>query len=171
MDAFLHKVERSAFRIALMATGRREDALDVVQEAMFNFVRSYRHKPESEWKPLFYKVLYRQIATFKRREGVRNRWFAWLPGYREDQRGSADVPDQNSRQPEHEFKVSKAYAALEEALRTLPPRQQQVVMLRGWQQLGVTETARVMGCSEGTVKAHYSRALSSLRLQLGEHWP
>ncbi len=71
-EAFLASVEKRAFRMAQMAVGNREDALDIVQEAMFGWVRRYRHKPDESWKPLFYRVLNSRISDWHRRRRVRD---------------------------------------------------------------------------------------------------
>jgi RNA polymerase sigma-70 factor (ECF subfamily) len=52
------------------------------------------------------------------------------------------------------------------AIRTLPPRQQEAVALHYLLDLPVADTAVVMGCDEGTVKTHLSRARSTLRTAL-----
>ena len=172
MDAFLKSVERQAYRIALLGTGQPEDALDLVQESMIRLVTKYADKPEGELKALFYRILHNQIRDFLRRKNVRSRWFSWLSSDEEDDENPLDrLADPNEQGPEHRLQVSGAFAELEDALKGLPFRQQQAFLLRNWEDLSVQETARVMGCSEGSVKTHYSRALSRLREKLGEHWP
>ncbi|WP_306548105.1 sigma-70 family RNA polymerase sigma factor, partial [Desulfobulbus sp.] len=79
--------------------------------------------------------------------------------------------DARSPDPEHQTKVNHASRALQQALAELPLRQQQAFLLRGWEGLSVTETATSMGCAEGSVKTHYSRAVHALREKLGDHWP
>ncbi len=171
MDAFLQSVERQAYRIALVATGQREDALDIVQEAMLRFVEKYAKKPKAAWKPLFYKILYNQIRTLHRRRATQNKWFSWLlPG--KDQLDPVEThPGRGGLEPERAARVNSAYSVLEKALAELSLRQQQAFLLRGWEEMSVAETATVMQCSEGSVKTHYFRALEILRERLGDHWP
>ena len=78
LDRFLRGIERRALRMAEFATGNREEALDLVQDAMFGFVRHYGAKPGQEWPPLFWRVLDSRINDWHRRQRVRNRWWAWL---------------------------------------------------------------------------------------------
>lgn len=170
LDAFLAQVERRAYRMALIATRQRDDALDIVQDAMFKLVRSYAHKPEVEWTPLFYRVLQTCILDWSRRRKVRNLWHSVLGGHDEDGEDPlALVPDTVHATPEHRVAQNAAMAALERALAQLPLRQHQVFLLRVWEGLDTAQTAQAMGCSEGSVKTHYSRAVHALRELLEEH--
>ena len=176
MDMFLASVEGRAFRIAQMAVGSKEDALDIVQDAMFGLVKSYADKPPSDWKPLFYRVLMSRIRDWFRRRSVRRRWRTWLGGIRnEDGGGGPDpietIPAPTGRNPDAQVLIGDAMAALDQAIQALPLRQQQAFLLRAWEGLGVRETAAAMKCTKGSVKTHYSRAVRTLREQLGEHWP
>jgi len=171
MDAFLKSVEKQAYRIALIGTGRPEDALDLVQESMIKLVSKYADKPEEELKALFYRILHNQIKDFQRKRTVRSRWFSWLADDGSEEDPLHKVADPNEQGPEHRLKVEGAFSELEAALKGLPLRQQQAFLLRSWEELSVAETAHAMGCSEGSVKTHYSRALARLREQLGKHWP
>ena len=104
---------------------------------------------------------------------MRERIFAWLPGMH-----SRDEPDPDpmenvaapTKAAADALMEDEAMRALEEALAQLPARQQQVFMLRNFEGLDVAATAAAMGCSEGSVKTHYSRAVHSLRASLGEVW-
>jgi len=171
MEAFLQSVERQAYRIALISTGQREDALDIVQEVMLRFVEKYANKPKTVWKPLFYRILYNQLKTLQRRKAVQNKWFSWLLPQRENEDPVESHPGWRSMEPEHAARVNSAFSALEEALTELSLRQQQAFLLRGWEEMSVAETATAMQCSEGSVKTHYFRALKLLRKRLGDHWP
>ncbi|MEZ4601664.1 MAG: RNA polymerase sigma factor [Syntrophotaleaceae bacterium] len=176
MEAFLTSIERRAYRMALIASSNREDALDLVQEAMCRFVAKYADKPRSEWKPLFYRILHNQIRDFYRRQSIRSRWRIWFKGPDEEESGDCDNPleagsDPKAVTPEGQISLDQAAEALQKVLRTLPLRQQQAFLLRCWEELSVAETARVMGCSEGSVKTHLSRAVKTLRDNLGDYWP
>lgn len=176
MDAFLAGVERRALIIAELATRNREDALDLVQDAMLAFVASYGNKSQEQWPPLFHRVLQNRIRDWHRRQGVRNRWRGWLKGF-----GAGDAeddqidplqqaPDPAGRTPEELLALHDAGDVLLEAIAELPLRQQQAYVLRTWEGLDVAETARAMGCSAGSVKTHLSRAMSNLREKLEGHW-
>ena len=176
MDFFLASVERRAFRIARMAVGSTEDALDVVQDAMFDLVKRYAHKAPSDWKPLFYRILMSRIRDWYRRSSVRNRWRAWLRNIRkEDSTGEPDpiesLPSPPGGNPDAQVLIGDAMAALDRAIQALPLRQQQAFLLRAWEGFSIRETASAMKCTTGSVKTHYSRAVHALRDQLGEHWP
>ena len=176
LEQFLASVERRAFRMAVIATGEREEALDIVQDAMLSLVRSYSKKPEPEWRLLFFRILQNGIRDWGRHRSVRNRCLVWLKGFRsggdEFSRDPLEaLADPGGQTPAECFAVASSMSILDRALRGLPTRQQQAFLLRAWEGLSVAETASVMSCSEGTVKTHYSRAVHALREELGEYWP
>ena len=176
MDHFLAGVERRAFRMAQLATRDRDEALDIVQEAMFKLVQRYADRTESEWGPLFYRILQNRIQDWHRRTWVRHKWHAWMSS----DTGPVDSPHEDPmamipdpRLPDLSIEVAhkRAGAALETALQDLPLRQRQAFLLRAWEGFDVAETAQAMGCSTGSVKTHYSRAVHRLRDRLGDHYP
>jgi RNA polymerase sigma-70 factor (ECF subfamily) len=171
LSQFLASVEVRAFKIAQAALRHEDDALDAVQDAMLQLARAYSGRPAEEWKPLFYRILENRIRDVQRRRTVRNRVMAWLP-FRADR--DEEEPDpiaeaaSDEPPPARRLEIDESMAALEKALGALPRRQQQAFLLRTLEGLDVAQTARAMGCSEGSVKTHYFRALQSLRAQLGE---
>jgi RNA polymerase sigma-70 factor (ECF subfamily) len=170
LDRFLAGVERRALRLAEFGTGNREDALDVVQDTMLRLVQRYADRPEQEWGPLFHRILQSRISDFHRREAVRRRWRIWFRG--DEQERSDPLENQAapvSTGPERRSDAEDMAGTLEQALGGLPHRQQQAFLLRMWEGLNVAETARAMGCSEGSVKTHLSRAMRALREQLEDH--
>ena len=172
LESFLAEVERKAFRIAQIALRHESDALDVVQDAMMQLAHRYASRPPEEWRPLFYRILENRIRDVQRRRTVRGRVMAWLPQRREE--GEDDDSDPVMRapspdpQPLARLELDEAMGALERALEALPERQRQAFLLRTLEGLDVAHTALAMGCSEGSVKTHYFRALQALRARLGE---
>ncbi len=171
LNQFLASVELKAFKIAQAALRHEDDALDAVQDAMLQLARAYAERPAEEWKPLFYRILENRIRDMQRRRTVRGRVIAWLPF-----RGDEDEEDNDpiaqavspEPQPVRRLEIGEAMEALQKALGELPRRQQQAFLLRTLEGMDVAETAQAMGCSEGSVKTHYFRAVQALRAQLGE---
>ena len=164
-------VERRAFKIALIATANVDEALDVVQDAMLAFVKRYASRPAGEWGVLFQRTLHSRIIDWRRRASVRNRFRGWLGGSgqeSDDEDPIARVADTATPDPAKVMMRKDLGSAIENALRALPLRQQQAFLLRAWEGLDVAETAFAMGCSEGSVKTHYSRAVHTLRNHLEE---
>jgi RNA polymerase sigma-70 factor (ECF subfamily) len=174
LERFLAEIERRAFRMAQVALRDPDDALDVVQDAMLKLARNYASRPAAEWRPLFYRILENGIRDLQRRRSVRKRFMTWLPGAKEDPDNEAQDPLENVADSGPEIPEvlmqGQAMEKLEESLRALPARQREAFMLRNFEGLDVAETATAMGCSEGSVKTHYSRAVHTLRDQLGEVW-
>jgi RNA polymerase sigma-70 factor (ECF subfamily) len=174
LNKFLTDIERRAFRMAQVALRDPDDAMDVVQDAMLKLARNYAGKPSEQWRPLFYRILENGIRDLQRRRTVRKKFMVWLPGAKEDPDNEAQDPidnvaDGSPDAPELMMR-QQAMQKLEGSLRALPARQREAFMLRNFEGLDVAETAVAMGCSEGSVKTHYSRAVHSLRDQLGEAW-
>lgn len=173
LNRFLTEIERRAFGMARMAVGNTDDALDIVQDAMMTLARKYADKPTEQWRPLFYRILQNRITDFHRRQTVRGRLFALFEPNREDDEAPdplAAAPGPEAQQPDLRMMLDGAVAELGDAVAGLPARQQQAFLLRVWEGMNVHDTARAMGCSEGSVKTHYSRAVHALRGQLEDHW-
>jgi len=174
LNQFLAAVEIKAFRMAQAGLRHEDDALDAVQDAMMQLARAYSERPPAEWKPLFYRILENRIRDLQRRRTVRGRVISWLPFRRDDE--DEEGPDPIAQAPSHEplpqrrLEMDEAMQALEVAVAALPNRQRQAFLLRNLEGLDVAQTAAAMGCSEGSVKTHYFRAVHSLRAQLGEFW-
>jgi RNA polymerase sigma-70 factor (ECF subfamily) len=160
--------------MAQVALRDPDDAMDAVQDAMLKLARNYAARPSAEWRPLFYRILENGIRDLQRRRSVRKRFMVWLPGPKEDPDNEAQDPmesvaDGGPSVPERLIQA-EAMQKLESSLRELPARQREAFMLRNFEGLDVAETASAMGCSQGSVKTHYSRAVHTLRDQLDEVW-
>ena len=171
LDRFLQAVEVSAYRIALVSVRDRDEALDLVQDAMLRLATKYSRRPPEEWRPLFYRILKNRIRDWGRRRSVSRRVISFFSGTEgEESDPLAGAPGPRADDPALVAEGSEAMLALENALRQLSERQQEVFMLRNFENLDVAETAMALGVSDGSVKTHYSRAIARLRELLGEHW-
>lgn len=170
LEQFLKQVEKRAYRMAHIATSNVDDALDIVQDAMLVLASKYATRSKEEWPPLFHRILQNKIRDHYRRQKVRNVFQNWFGS---DEEGVEEDPiqfiaDDKVHDPIRKISGEQEMADLESALQTLPARQQQTFLLRAWEGLDVKQTAAAMGITTGSVKTHYSRALQTLKKQLGK---
>jgi RNA polymerase sigma-70 factor (ECF subfamily) len=170
--ALLADVERRAFKQAMYAVRDEDAAVDIVQDAMLKLTENYADKPVAELPMLFQRILQNTIHDHFRRQKVRSTWTTVLSafGHKDDKDEDYDPletlqapTDVNvSADPAVNAEQSQVLAAIEQALAKLPARQREAFLLRYWEDLDVAETAAAMGCSEGSVKTHCSRAVHAL---------
>lgn len=153
--------------MTLLSVKNPEDALDIVQDAMFKLARHYATGDPAEWPALFYRVLKNRTTDFHRRRIIRTRLFGWLPD-REDDDPMTSAAAPLTSDPDRASRLDDFGPRLVQALETLPERQRQAFMLRNWEALDVKQTAQAMGITQGSVKTHYSRAVQALRDQLAD---
>ena len=175
LNQFLAGVERRAYRMAQLGVRNQDDALDIVQDVMLALTRKYADRPAAEWGPLFQRMLTTRITDYHRRQTVQRRRFGWSWRGQDDEDANAEDPlaqivDGVGAEPEFRAALDAASAELLAAVGGLPLRQQQAFLLRVWEGLDVAGTAAAMGCSQGSVKTHLSRAMHSLRVRLQAHW-
>jgi RNA polymerase sigma-70 factor, ECF subfamily len=172
ISAFLAQVERRAFKQAIFAVRDEDAALDVVQDAMLKLTEKYSEKPAAELPMLFQRILQNTIHDHFRRLKVRNTWTTLLSAMGKGDEKDDDFDpletlpakaDANQPpDPADRVQQSQTVAIIEQALSRLPARQREAFLLRYWEELDVAETAQAMGCSEGSVKTHCSRAVHAL---------
>jgi RNA polymerase sigma-70 factor (ECF subfamily) len=171
LSDFLASVERRAFKQSVFAVHDDEAALDIVQDSMMKLAEKYSAKPAEELPLLFSRILQNSIRDHFRRSKVRSTWTTLLSNLGlggEDEDGdpleTLEVEDHSNipASPADRLEQSQVMATIEEAVKALPERQREAFMLRYWEELDVSETAKAMGCSEGSVKTHCSRATHAL---------
>lgn len=171
MSDFLASVERRAFKQCVFSVQDEESALDIVQDAMLKLAEKYADRPPEELPLLFQRILQNGIRDHYRRSRVRSAWTSlWsslgLTGQNEDADPleTFEVEEKGSipASPADRLEQSQVMEIIEEAVRALPERQRQAFLLRYWEDFDVSETAKAMGCSEGSVKTHCSRATHAL---------
>jgi RNA polymerase sigma-70 factor (ECF subfamily) len=174
MSEFLEGAEQRAYKQAYFAVRDEEHALDIVQDSMLKLSESYGGKPVSELPMLFQRILQNTIRDFYRRQKVRSMWTTLLsslsPGRGEEDFDPLDTleveGEANRYNPRDQLEKAQAFEVIEKELNKLPARQRQAFLLRYWEELDVAETANVMGCSQGSVKTHCSRAAHALAAAL-----
>jgi RNA polymerase sigma-70 factor (ECF subfamily) len=176
ISAFLAEVERRAFKQAMFAVRDEDAALDVVQDAMLKLTEKYSEKPLAELPMLFQRILQNTIHDHFRRQKVRSTWTTLLSAF-----GQRDEKDDDfdpletlaaksvsnvAADPAAQLEQVQIMAVIEQAIARLPARQREAFLLRYWEELDVAETAAAMGCTEGSVKTHCSRAVHALAAML-----
>jgi len=172
LSAFLQGVERRAFKQAVFAVRDEEAALDIVQDAMLRLSEKYGHRPAAELPLLFHRIVQNAIRDWFRRQKTRSTWTTLLsslaPGRGEDddqdpletlQPAGGSNP---AEAPGARLEQAQVLEIIEQEISRLPARQREAFIMRYWEELDVAETAKAMGCSEGSVKTHCSRAAHAL---------
>lgn len=175
MSGFLVSIEKRAFKQAVYAVRDDEAALDIVQDSMLKLADRYCAKPANELPMLFQRILQNTIRDHFRRQKVRSTWtslFSAFGSQNEDEDSdfleTLPVEDKSNlpSSPAARFEQAQMLRNIEEAIEKLPTRQREAFLLRYWEELDVNETALAMGCSEGSVKTHCSRAVRALATSL-----
>jgi RNA polymerase sigma-70 factor (ECF subfamily) len=175
LSAFLEGVERRAFKQAVFAVRDEEAALDIVQDAMLRLSERYGDRPVAELPLLFHRIVQNAIRDYFRRQKVRSLWTTLLsslsPARGDDEEHDPletlqVAGDSDAESPAAQLETAQVLEIIEQELAKLPSRQREAFIMRYWEELDVAETARVMGCSEGSVKTHCSRAAHTLAAAL-----
>jgi RNA polymerase sigma-70 factor (ECF subfamily) len=160
----------------MFAVRDEHSAVDIVQDAMLKLTEKYAQKPAAELPMLFQRILQNTIHDHFRRQKVRSTWTVLLSAL-----GKGDEKDEDfdpletlaaksdsnaAADPAQQFQQAQVVGAIEQALARLPARQREAFLLRYWEEFDVAETAAAMGCSEGSVKTHCSRAVAALAAML-----
>ena len=171
LDAFLRSVERRAFKRTAYMVRDQEAALDIVQDSMIRLAQHYAHRPAEEWPMLFQRILSNATMDWFRRQRVRNGVMVNLSDFEgDDPEDGFDLLEAitggdgslGAMSAEGEVERAQIVAVIEEEIQKLPARQREAFLLRYWEDFDTAETASVMGCSEGSVKTHCSRAVHAL---------
>ncbi len=171
LSDFLASAERRAFKHAVFAVRDEQAALDIVQDAMIKLAEKYGDRSPAELPPLFQRILQNTIHDWFRRQKVRNTWVTLFSNLRDERDGEdADLLEALESEPGSQAAESSAdrfervqtMRIIEEEVQRLPTRQREAFLLRYWEDMDVAETAAAMGCSEGSVKTHCSRATHAL---------
>ena len=158
----------------MFAVRDEEAALDIVQDAMLKLAEKYGDKPVAELPMLFQRILQNIIRDFFRRQKVRSLWTTLLSAFSPSDDDDADpletleVPERSyfAASPQTSLEQSQVIEIIEQEVGKLPPRQREAFLMRYWEDMDIAETAAAMGCSEGSVKTHCSRATHTLATAL-----
>ncbi len=171
LSDFLKSVEKRAFKRSVYHVRSVESALDIVQDSMMKLAEHYGHKPAAELPMLFQRILSNCTLDWFRRQKSRNAIFSNLSDF--ESAGENEEFDlletlivQNhsdqTESPESATQRAQILRQIEAEIQELPNRQREAFLMRYWEELDVAETAAAMGCSQGSVKTHCSRAVQAL---------
>ena len=167
MDEFLRSIQKPAYRMAKLSTLNNDDALDLVQDAMAKLFEKYADKPTNELKPLFYTILSSKLKDWHRKRAFRQQFHVLL-GKADEEGNPIELLANDFAQSQEDWLADKRQMSeVLVALSQLSEKQRQVLLFRSWQGFSVAETAKIMQCSEGSVKTHLHRANQALQNHLG----
>ena len=161
--------------MARISTNNVDDAHDIVQDTMYKLVEKYADKAPADWKPLFYTILRSKTTDYYRRNAIRDKVFPWRKPNSNETDDYLELlinlsTSAGTDDPDSMLVRSERLQQLTSAIKQLPLRQLQAFMFRAWEGLSTLQTATAMGCTEGSVKTHYSRAMKRLRALLGDYY-
>ena len=172
LSDFLKSVEKRAFKRSLYHVRDEEAALDIVQDSMMKLAEHYGDKPVGELPMLFQRILSNSTLDWFRRQKTRNALFSNMSDFESDPEDGSDFDlletylssDGSERVESAEDTTRRAQILreIEAVIQDLPARQREAFLMRYWEDMDVAETAAAMGCSEGSVKTHCSRAVQAL---------
>jgi len=171
LSDFLKGVEKRAFKRSVYHVRDAEAALDIVQDSMMKLAEHYGDKPAAELPMLFQRILSNSTLDWFRRQKTRNALFSNLSDFEStSEDGDFDLLENfagvgDTRQVESAEDATRRARVLrdiETEIMELPARQREAFLMRYWEEMDVAETAAAMGCSEGSVKTHCSRAVQAL---------
>ena len=173
LSDFLASVEKRAYKQALFAVHDEAQALDIVQDAMLKLAEKYGDRPQDELPMLFQRILQNTIRDFYRRSKVRSLWTTLFSSFTAADDEDTDPLEilqahegSNIATPHAALEQAQVLAMIEKEVERLPPRQRQAFLMRYWEDMDIAETAAAMGCTEGSVKTHCSRATHTLAAAL-----
>jgi len=175
LSDFLKNTEKRAFKRTLYHVRDEEAALDIMQDSMIKLATHYGDKPPAELPLLFQRILSNTMLDWFRRRKTRNALFSNLSdfgaGNDEDDfdlletfNGASE--SELGESAEDQIRRKQIFSQIEADIQDLPPRQREAFLLRYWEEMDVAETAAAMGCTEGSVKTHCSRAVHALSRSL-----
>ena len=171
LSDFLKSVERRAFKRSVYHVRDEEAALDIVQDSMMKLAEHYGDKPSGELPLLFQRILSNSTLDWFRRQKTRRALFSNLSDFESmDDDGDFDllgraelsIDTRETESAEDTTRRAQVFREIEEEIAALPGRQCEAFLMRYWEEMDVAETAAAMGCSEGSVKTHCSRAVHAL---------
>jgi RNA polymerase sigma-70 factor (ECF subfamily) len=171
LSDFLKSVEKRAFKRSVYHVRDEEAALDIVQDAMMKLAEHYGDKPAGELPMLFQRILSNCTLDWFRRQKTRNALFSNMSDFEGgDDDGNFDLLEtfafeegsQQAESAEDSTRRAQILREIEAEIQQLPARQREAFLMRYWEDMDVAETAAAMGCSEGSVKTHCSRAVQAL---------
>lgn len=169
IDDFLKANEKKAFRKINYQIKNEYDSLDIVQEAMIKLVQNYQTNPIGEYSSIFNTILHNCLVDFLRKENLNKKYFKDYSNDAEEENNyilfDSEMFNNNFYDKSIEEKIidKDKMQQIMDAIQNLPTRQSEAFLLRYFDELSIEETAKVMNCSQGSVKTHCSRAIIALK--------